>query len=186
MLYAVVLTLLLTVSAAAQALPKKGSARPKRHAVAAKKAPGFVSKEGRFSIDLGPTEPAFESLAPTADSPNEAGGKYMWDLPEGVISVEYSDDPDLVIKTKQDYADLKSGMEQGGATIGGKWSKPKAFTQGPYRGYQVSFVDPEGRDASMRVLIVKRRKYTVFGLARGTESTSLLKTLDTFRLTSAK
>ena len=189
MLYALFITLILSVAALGQANPKKPASKPGKAPAASQKASHLVSDKGRFSINLPESTATFQESNPTTDSPNESGGKYMWDLEQGVVTIDYSDNPDLVIKTKQDYADMAEGLAGGVESFGGKVSWKKAFNVGRHRGYQIAFVDPQKLQGFTRMLVVGDRTYTLFGLARAGSPASrafIVKALDSFRLTAKK
>ena len=104
--YALVISLILTAFTFAQE-PEKPQVVMTQQApkmVSLKILPAsekFTSPEGRFTIAMPKDIAEFEALKPTPESPKETGGKYTWVVKEGVISIDYSDDPDLVIKTKK-------------------------------------------------------------------------------------
>jgi hypothetical protein len=149
----------------------------------------FTSTEGRFSVALPNDSVEFEEVKPDADAPKQSGGKYTWSLPEGVITIDYTDDPDSVIKTKVDFAGLEEGVLAGVAVFGGKPLLKKRVYLDGNRGYQVNFVDKDKMTGVTRMLIVGERKYTLFGLARKEVKGSaafITKAIESFRLLKSK
>lgn len=148
----------------------------------------FTSAEGRFTIALPKDIANFEALKPSKESPKETGGRYTWVVNEGVITIEYSDDPDLVIKTEKDYADLAEGMKTGITDFGAVLSE-RVIRVGDYRGYEIKFESTEKLKGLSRMIIVGVRKYAVFSLAHPDipgGSDLLNKAMDSFELVPAK
>jgi hypothetical protein len=188
--YALVISLILTAFTLAQEpeKPKVVMTQQSPKMLSLKDLPPtekFTSAEGRFTIALPKDMAEFEALKPTGESPKETGGKYTWVVKEGVISIDYSDDPDLAIKTEKDYADMAEGMKTGITAFGATVLSEKVIKVGNYRGYEIRFESTEKLKGLSRMLIVGGRKYAVFSLAfpdipGGAEL--LNKAMDTFTL----
>ena len=97
--YALVISLILTAFAFAQE-PEKPKVvmtqqAPKMLSLNTLAADAkFTSPEGRFTISMPKDIAEFQALKPTGESPKETGGQYTWVVKEGVITINYSDDPD--------------------------------------------------------------------------------------------
>jgi len=189
MLYALLITLALATFTAAQVVkPETGAA--KRSLVSAKSGTNsFESEKGRFKIALPAELASFEETLPSPAAPRESGGKYIWDLPQGVVTIDHSDDPDLIIKSPKDYRDVREGLVGGVGVFGGKVSSNRTFRVGKYHGFQVELTDANKLQGFSRLLIVDKRKYLLFGLVRSDTpgARRLIRTaLDSFRLTGTK
>jgi hypothetical protein len=177
MIYALFLSLILTGLALGQPVTKP-----------APPVNGFTSVDGRFSVSLPKETATFEPLQPGPDSPNEKGGKYIWVLPDGVITIDYSDDPALIIKTEKDYADLADGFKSGMEVTGSKTLSFKPIKLGVHRGFEMRFQDPKGLNGVSRILIVNQRRYTLFGMIRPSVDDGigvLTKAFDSFKVSTS-
>jgi hypothetical protein len=148
----------------------------------------FSSLDGRFRIAMPKEGADFESTLPSEGSPKETGEKYSWKVKEGVIIVDYSDDPDFSIKTEKDYADAAEGMKAGITVFGAKVLSEKAFKLGKYRGYELKFEGPDKVKGITRMLIVDGRRYGLFALADPTVAGAIdliNQALDSFELIPA-
>lgn len=185
---ALLISLLLTVFTFAQPPAKTPAPTELRSLKTLPATEKFTSAEGRFTIALPKDGVDFEAIAPTEESPKETGSRYAWSLKEGVITIDYSDDPDLVIKTEKDYADMAEGMESGVAVFNGKTLSKRALMTGKYRGYEIRFIDPHNLKGISRMYIVEGRRYTLLGLSSpdsGDGVELLIKAIDTFELVPA-
>lgn len=190
------LVIVLAISAAAQTpspTPERSVqtiAAPKSISLAALPAgEKFTSAEGRFTISAPKNGAEFEKIVPSEDSPGDTGERYSWTLKEGIITVEYNDDPDFQIKTAKDYADMAEGMRAGISVFNGTVTSEKVIKSGIYRGYEISFDDPSSLKGISRMLIAGNRRYTVFyltlpGYSGGPELA--IKAMDSFKVTAAK
>jgi hypothetical protein len=150
----------------------------------------FTSEDGRFTVSLPKDGAQFEKLVPGKESPNEKGGGYTWIFKEGVISINYSDDPEITFKTEEDFADLAGGMKEGVTASGGTVLSENRVKLGENRGYEIKFVDSSKLKGITRMYIAGERRYTVLGLAfpdvPGGGVDTLTKALDTLEVTEAK
>jgi hypothetical protein len=125
----------------------------------------FNSPEGRFTIAMPKDGAEFEATVPGEGSSKETGGKFSWKVKEGVIIIDYGDDPTFVVKTEKDYAEVADGMKAGITAFGAKVLSEKTFKLGQYRGYEIKFESAEKLKGTSRILIVEGRRYGIFGLA---------------------
>lgn len=125
----------------------------------------FTSAEGRFTIAMPKDGADFEATLPSEGAPKETGGKFSWKVTEGVIIIDYGDDPTFVVKTEKDYAEVADGMKAGTTAFGAKVLSEKTFNLGKYRGYELKFEGADKVKGTSRILIVDGRRYGIFGLA---------------------
>lgn len=188
MLYALFLILILSISVLAQGAQSTVSHAEKGATSAAAKAGAIMLEKGGFTIEL-PASWSFEETTPTKDSPKESGGKYSWDLPQGVILIFYSDDPQMLMKSDADFKDMQGGLEAGVAAFGGKISSRKEFSVAGNRGYSIDFTDPAGVPGLSRMIVTKNRTYTIMALARDASPATrafMTNSLDSFRPVTTK
>jgi hypothetical protein len=144
----------------------------------------FISAEGRFAIAMPKEGADFEATIPSEGS-SETGGKYSWKVTEGVIIVEYGDDPDFVVKTEKDYADVAEGLKAGITIFGATVLSERTIKLGEHRGYELKFETPDKLKGITRMIIAGTRRYGMFGLAEpgpGGAIESITKALDSFEL----
>lgn len=125
----------------------------------------FTSAEGRFTIAMPKDTVELEAVTPSEGAPEETGGKFSWKVTEGVVIVDYSDDPTFVVKTEKDYAEVADGMKAGITAFGAKILSEKTYYLGKYRGYELKFEGSDKLKGTSRILIVDGRRYGIFGLA---------------------
>jgi hypothetical protein len=104
--YALVISLILTAFTFAQTpeKPKVVMTQQAPKVLSLKTLPAgekFTSAEGRFTIAMPKDGADFEATVPSEGSSKETGGKYSWKVTEGVVIVDYGDDPDFVVKTEK-------------------------------------------------------------------------------------
>jgi hypothetical protein len=148
----------------------------------------FTSADGLFTVALPKDGVDFEATTLGQGSPKETGGKYSWKVKEGVIIIHYSDDPDFVVKTEKDYADVADGLKAGITVFGATVLSERTIKLGEYRGYEIKFESPEKSKGITRMWIAGTRTYGVFGLAEPGAAGAIeiiTSALDSFELTTA-